>query len=142
MISKTNFALYSCQYQYLTPKKSSNILSFSSIFLYSDFSGLRTLSLLNWTFFKSLKLMALLLNFLDYSRTLRYTSWLLASWPVDIDLWSLKAFESSSFWALSLIFIYGSEFTEELTLSYLERFYPSLGEMSLAASTFFGSLLL
>jgi hypothetical protein len=42
----------------------------------------------------------------------------------------------------SLTFISGSELTEETTVSYLERLYPSLGEMSLPASIFLGSLLL
>lgn len=75
--------MISCIYQYLTPKRSNKILSLASTFLYSDFSGLSTRSLRNCTFFKSLKLIALLLNFFDYYSTFGGTSWLLASCPAE-----------------------------------------------------------
>ena len=65
------------KYQYLTPRKSSKILSFYCIFLYSLFYGLRTLYLLNWIFFRLLRFIALLLSFLDYYNYSLKTKWLL-----------------------------------------------------------------
>jgi hypothetical protein len=63
-----------------------------STFLYSDFSGLSTLSLRNCTFLRSLRFIALLLSFRDYSSTFRCTNWLLANCPADGERWSASDF--------------------------------------------------